>query len=91
MSTTRDVFIVSFTPYCTPSTVDGEWSGTLGAFESEEEAEKMKRHIESNTDPEYDWLGHFSKDGDDALSSNRGFSICVEKVRLSANFEPEAR
>jgi hypothetical protein len=69
----------------------GEWSGTLGAFESEEEAEKMKHHIESNDDPEYDWLGRFSKDEDGALSSDRGFSICVEKARLCDKFEPEAR
>jgi len=82
----RYIYIVLFIPDGMPSSVDGEWAGTLGVFEDEDEAKKMKHHVESNADDEYDWLGHFSNTNG-CVSSDRGFGVIIEKAKLQPRFE----
>ena len=77
------IYVLHYEPHGTPSSIDGEWSGPIEAFESKERAEDRMAFIESNADPNLAaWLGTFEEDQDGIVCSDRGYTLAIARVSL---------
>jgi len=79
---------VIFEPHGLPETIDGEWAGVLGIYDTEKAAQDEIDRIKSLGDDEYEWLGKFLTDCEEAQ-----YNVTDRNMRLTINqaeYFPEA-
>jgi len=75
------IYVLHYEPHGAPSSIDGEWSGPLEAFDSKKRAEARMKFIESNADPDFAaWLGTFEEDQDGIVCSDFGYTLAIAGI-----------
>lgn len=74
----KSLHALVFEPHGTPDTIDGEWAGVLSIHDTEADAQTELDRIKSVDGVEYEWLGEFLTDCEEAY-----YNVTSRNLRLT--------